>query len=191
MLKSRPVAASVVSVHVKRTMNFQEIDKHIIPMDDFILKWRFTEEKYDMLPDNHLNEMKPLDKEASNFLDNFISKTALHNQMPFKKDFFKTIDKARILEGNENEIKKWLYHRPLPFDKTVFLSWDIDTSMKTKWKYVVKYWDSIFYGGSDDLTVFDESLEWALLFFHEDEIYWGTNKRFEPENKFDESWFTY
>jgi len=172
-------------------MNFQEIDKHIIPMEDFIFKWRFTEEKYDLLPDNHLNEMKPLDKEASNFLDNFIGKTSLHNHIPFKKDFFKTIDKAKILEGNENEIKKWLYHRALPFDKPVFLSWDSKTSMKTKWKYVVKYWDSLFYGGSDDLTVFDDSLEWALLFFHENEIYWGTNKKFEPENKFNESWFTY
>ena len=44
--------------------------------------------------------------------------------------------------------------------------------MKTKWKFVVKYWDSIFYGGSDDLTIFDDSLEWAVLFFHENEIYW-------------------
>ncbi|WP_186755675.1 DUF2947 family protein [Echinicola salinicaeni] len=172
-------------------MNFQEIDKHIIPMDGFILKWRFTEEKYDLLPDNYLNELKPLDKEASHFLDNYISKTTLHNQIPFKKDFFRVIDKARILEGNEKEIKKWLYHRALPFDKTVFLSWDRETSMKTKWKFLVKYWDSFFYGGSDDLTVFDESLEWALLFFHENEIYWGTNREFESEDKFDESWLPY
>ena len=172
-------------------MDFNAIDSHIISMDEFVLKWRFTEEKYDLLSEEHLRELKPLDKEASGFLENFISKTSLHNQMPFKKDLFKTIDKARILEGNEKEIKKWLYHRSLPFDKTVYLCWDNTTSMKTKWKFVVKYWDSLFYGGSDDLTVFDESLQWALLFFHEDEIYWGTNKKFEPSNEFDEHWFTY
>lgn len=55
---------------------------------------------------------------------------------------------------------------------------------------MVKYWDTIFYGGSDDLTVFDDSLEWALLFFHENEIYWGTNKKFETEDKFEDAWST-
>jgi hypothetical protein len=37
---------------------------------------------------------------------------------------------------------------------------------------VVKYWDAIFYGRFEYLTVFDENLDWALLFFHEDDIYW-------------------
>ena len=170
-------------------MNFQEINEHIIPMDDFSLKWRFTEEEYDLISNIHLNELKPLDNKASNFLNNFIEKIRIHNQVPFKENFFRTIDKVKILEGNEKAIKKWLYQRDLPFDKTVFLSWDKETSMMTKWKFIVKYWDSIFYGGSDDLTVFDESLEWSLLFFHEDEIYWGTNKKFESEDKYDENWF--
>ncbi|MTI31455.1 hypothetical protein [Xanthovirga aplysinae] len=160
-------------------MNFNEIDNHIIPMKAFKLNWRFTERKYDLLPEKHLNELKPLDNEASEFLDKYISKVELHNQFPFKRGFFKNIDKAEILEENEKEIRKWLYRRALPFDKTVLLSWDGDTSMKTKWKFVLKYWDSVFYVGSDDLTVFDESLEWALLFFHENEIYWGTNKKYK------------
>jgi len=145
-------------------------------MEDFIFKWRFTDEKYDLLPDNHLNELKPLDKEASNFLADFLSKTTLHDQIPFRKGFFSTMHKTKIVEGTEIDIKEWLYHRALPFDQTVFLSWDRETSMKTKWKYVVKYWDALFYSASDDLTVFDDSLEWAVLFYHENDIYWGTNK---------------
>ncbi|MEP2446199.1 MAG: DUF2947 family protein [Balneola sp.] len=160
-------------------------------MDKFILKWRFTEQEYDLLSEDHLNELKPFDKDASEFLDDFINKNQLHKHIPFTKGYFKTIDKAEILDRNEKQIKKWLYHRALPFDETIFLSWDRETSMKTKWKYLVKYWDSFFYGGSDDLTVFDQSLNWALLFFHECEIYWGTNKEFEPEDQFDDSWFTY
>ena len=172
-------------------MEFEEIDEHIIEMKDFELSWRFTKKEYAVLPIEHLNELKPLDRNASEFLDNFISKCTLHNQIPFKKDFFRTIDKAKITEGNEAEITKWLYRRALPFDKTVYLSWGAETSMKTKWKFVVKYWDELFYGCSDDLTVFDESLQWSLLFFHEDELYWGTNQTFEPSNAFDENWFTY
>jgi hypothetical protein len=90
---------------------------------------------------------------------------------------------ARILDGNETEIKKWLYHRGLPFDKPVFLSWDEKDAMIVPWKLLIKYFDSFYYGGSDDLTIIDQSLNWALLFFHEDEIYFGTNKDFKPSQK--------
>jgi len=95
-------------------------------MEDFRLKWRFVEEEYDKLPDKHLEQLKPLDNKAAKFLWDFISNTNLHSDTPFKKDFFRTIDKSNILYGNEKEIKKWLYQRGLPFDKFVFLSWDSD-----------------------------------------------------------------
>ncbi len=50
--------------------------------------------------------------------------------------------------------------------------------MIVPWKLFVNYFDSFYYAGSDDLTIFDESLNWAFLFYHEDEIYFGTNKNF-------------
>ena len=92
-------------------IDFESIFQHVIPMGDFQLKWRFTEVKYDKLPDQHLDQLKPLDSEAAKFLSDYIVKTNLHNDTPFKKDFFRTIDKAKILDGNEKEIKKWLYQR--------------------------------------------------------------------------------
>ena len=173
------------------SIDFDNIFQHVIPMDDFRLKWRFTEERYDKLPDQHLDQLKPLDKEAAKFLWDYIAKTNLHNDTPFKKDFFRTIDKARILDGNEKEIKKWLYHRGLPFDKPVFLSWDETNAMIVPWKLLIKYFDSFYYGGSDDLTIIDQSLNWALLFFHEDEIYFGTNKDFKPSETFADIDFIY
>ncbi len=153
-------------------------------MDNFQLKWRFTDEKYDKLPDPHLDQLKPLDKEASTFLWDYVEKVGLHIDVPFKKDFFRTIDKARISDDNEKEIKKWLYQRGLPFDKPVLLSWQPTIAMIVPWKLLIKYFDSFYYGTSDDLTVFDPSLNWALLFYHEDEICFGTNKDFKPSETF-------
>jgi len=149
------------------------------------LKWRFTEEKYDKLPDLHLEQLKPLNDNAAEFLWNYISDSGLHNHSPFKKGFFKTIDKVKILESNEKEIKKWLYQRGLPFEKEVFLSWQPDVGMIVPWKLLIKYFDSFYYGSSDDLTIIDQSLDWAILFFHEDEIYFGTNKKFKPSETFE------
>ena len=84
------------------------------------------------------------------------------------KEAFQTIDKAKILENNENEIKKWLYQRGIPFDKQVFLSWEQTKGMIVPWKIFIKYFDSFYYGSSDDLTIIDQSLNWSLLFYHED-----------------------
>lgn len=163
-------------------IDFSNISSHTISISDFKQKWRFRDIK---VPDIHLSQIKPLDKDAANFLTNYISDTDLHADVPFKKKYFRTIDKAKIhRSGNTQEIKKWLYQRGLPFDRNVFLSWDKDTAMIVPWKILIKYYDGIFYSGCDDLTVFDESLQWALLFYHEDEIYFGTNNDFKPSDNF-------
>jgi hypothetical protein len=78
-------------------VDFDNINNHIISLENFSLKWRFNDEKYNKLPKEHLDQLKPLDKDASLFLWNFIADNNLHNDIPFKKDFFKTIDKAKIL----------------------------------------------------------------------------------------------
>jgi hypothetical protein len=162
-------------------ISFENIYEHVTAMDDFRLKWRFTEE-YNRLPDSHLAQLKPLNKKASEFLWNYISGTNLHDNTPFKKGFFKTVDKAKILEENQKEIKKWLYQRGLPFEKDVFLSWQPTDAMIVPWKLLIKYFDSFYF--ADDLTVIDQSLNWALLFYHEDEIYFGTNTNFKPSETF-------
>lgn len=164
------------------SIDFDNIYQHVIPMVDFRLKWRFTEEKYDKLPDQDLEQLKPLDNQAAKFLWDYITQTDLHKDTPFKKDYFRTIDKARILYGNEKVIKKWLYQRGLPFDKPVFLSWQPTEAMIVPWKLLIKYFDSFYY--AEDLTVIDQSLNWALLFYHEDEVYFGTNKDFKPSETF-------
>ena len=110
-------------------IDFNNKINHSVPLDDFRLKWRFTDPKYNLLPDIHLAQLKPLDKEAAKYLSTYISKTDLHADVPFKKDFFRTIDKAKVSDDNQKEIKKWLYQRGLPFDKNVYLCWDEENAM--------------------------------------------------------------
>lgn len=165
-------------------IDFNNIDRHSVSINDFGLKWRFTGPKYHVQPDIHLEQLIPLDKDAAKFISDFISKTDLHADVPFKKGLFQTIDKVKISANNKQEIKKWLYKRGLPFNKNVYLSWDVRNAMIVPWKIFIKYFDSFYYGGSDDLTVCDESLQWALVLYHEDEIYFGTNKDYKPSDNF-------
>ena len=163
-------------------IDFKNIKNHIIEMNEFQLKWRFTEEEYNQLPEEHLNQLKPLDKKASNFLDGFVSDFGLYDSMPFKKDFFKmfkTIDEIYFEENTEEKVKKWLYRRGFSFEKEVFLLWEEDLGMIVPWKIFIKYFDDFFYPGPDDLFVFDQSLNWAILFFHAGDIFFGTNEKYE------------
>ncbi|MBS1635711.1 MAG: hypothetical protein JST26_07285 [Bacteroidetes bacterium] len=172
-------------------IDFDNISQNTISMDQFPLKWRFTEEKYDKLPSQHLEQLKPLNKDAARFLWDYIANTKLHSNIPFKKDLFQTIDKAKIRDDNAQEIRKWLYRRGFAFDKPVYLCWQPDTGMIVPWKLLIKYFDSFYYGGSDDLTVIDQSLTWALLFYHENEIYFGTNEDYVPGTDFTGTDFTW
>ncbi|WP_299101472.1 hypothetical protein [uncultured Winogradskyella sp.] len=166
-------------------VDFKNIGNNTIDLADFKMKWRFTDSNYNLLPNVHLEQLKPLNKNASNFLWHHIQSVQLHSDFPFKKGFFKTIDKVKILEDNETIIKKWLFHRGLSFQKKVYLSWQPDEAMVVPWKILIKYFDDFFYDGSDDLTVIDESLNWALLFYHESEIYFGTNEKYISSNSLD------
>jgi len=164
-------------------IDFSTIYDHIIPLSEFCLNWRFTEQHE--IPAIHLEQLIPLDKQAAKFLWDFTMNTQLFKDIPFKKDFFRTIDKAKIEIGNETEIKKWLYQRGFPFEKPVFLSWDMQAAMIVPWKMLVKYHDAFYYPASDDLVVIDSSLTWALLFYHEDELYFGTNHDYQKGEQFD------
>jgi len=165
-------------------IGFDNIFEHVISLDNFMLEWRFTEEKYERLPNSHLDLLKPLDLPASRFLWNYILESNLYGDFPFTKDLFPTIDAAKIQYDNKNEIKKWLYQRGIPFDKPVYLSWDKNNAMIVPWKLLIKYYDCFYYPSSDDLTVIDQSLNWILLFYHEDEIYFGSNKNYSPSDTF-------
>jgi hypothetical protein len=166
------------------SISFQNIHDHSTDIDKFRMKWRFNDTKYDELLREHLDQLKPLDNMASKFLWKYIADTELHKDVPFKKDYFQVIDKAKVSDDNEKEIKKWLYQRGLKFDHQVYLSWSPDDAMIVPWKLLIKYFSSFYYSGSDDLTVIDQSLNWALLFYHENEIYFGTNEKYKPSESF-------
>lgn len=152
-----------------------------IPMSDFAMKWRFTDRKYDLLPPDHLAQIHPLDDRSAGLVWNLFLDSDIHAVDPFKPGFFRHHETTRISESQDNpdedaRIRKWLYRCAIPFDQTVFLSWEPTEAVKTTWKMLVKYWSSFYYPISDDLSVIEESLDWCLLFHHEHEIHFGTNR---------------
>ncbi|SDT45040.1 hypothetical protein SAMN05216490_3527 [Mucilaginibacter mallensis] len=150
-------------------VDFSNIADHIIPIAGHSLNWRFTE-----IPTEHLNELKPLDNHASKFLSDYIIGTGLHSDIPFKDGFFKRIDSINVQNVKKEEVGKWLFDLDFPINDEIFLSWSPTEAMIVPWKSLIQYFDCFYHLVSDDLTVFDQTLNWSLLFFHEGEIYYGT-----------------
>ena len=159
-------------------VTLENIEQHTIPFDQFELKWRFTEEKYNVLPASHLEQIQPLDKVASKFL-NDLTMGLFDRRQVLGPSFFEYREATHVpdyvLPETEEYIKKWLYHRGLPFEQQVFASWDPNVGAITNWKMVVKYWSDFWYPSSDDLVVVDKTLSWALVIYHYDYIEFGTN----------------
>jgi len=151
-------------------ISFETIADHTIPVDDFSLNWRFIEN----LPLSVAGQLKPLNNIASKFLNDIIIDQQLHKDTPFKKGHFNKAEKIKITNGNDDAIREWLAALQIPSDKQVFLSWDNSTNMIAPWNLVIQYFDDFHYPSSDDLTIFDESLSWAVLFSHSNMIYYGT-----------------
>jgi hypothetical protein len=151
-----------------------------IPMDQFPLKWRFTDPRYDVLPTIHLAQVKPLAPADAKRLWDLILQAEIHRALPFTQGHFLSVVSTHIGDSHRNQVedrrvRKWLYQRGVPFRQRVWLSYQRDRAIETTWKMLVKYWTAFYYPISDDLTVIDGSLNWALLFFHEHEVFFGSN----------------
>jgi hypothetical protein len=151
-----------------------------IPMDRFPLKWRFADPRYDVLPPRHLAEIKPLASADAKRLWDLIRQASLHREVPFPDGYFRSVAGTRIGDSHGDElegrrVRKWLYQRGIPFRQRVWLSYQPDWALETTWKMLVKYWSAFYYPISDDLTVIDGSFNWALFFFHEHEVFFGSN----------------
>ncbi len=104
----------------------------------------------------------------------------IHRDFPFTDGYFRSVVSTRIGDSNGNvvedrRVRKWLYQRAIPFSRRVWLSYQPEWANETTWKMLLKYWTACYFPISDDLTVIDGSFNWALLFFHEQEVFFGSN----------------
>jgi hypothetical protein len=142
-----------------------------LPFEAFRLRWRFEPPQRNPPPAHQLARIHVLSEEGSRRLWELTQ--PLHTSDPFTAGLFRDIASTSLAESSPSDVRKWLYRRGLPCAHDVYLSWSSDTSVRTSWKLLVKYWDDFWYPMSDDLTVIDGDMGWALLLHHEGEAFFG------------------
>jgi hypothetical protein len=150
---------------------------------EFPNEWTFlwSPEEASQISDEHKDQIFFLNTKASIFIDEYFNSSKISKSWaePINDLYFGKIEKYRVTENIEN-LKKWLFNRKIPFDQFVFLNRDRSNNIvMLTWKMVVKYCEGIFF--SEDLYIFDKSLNWSLFYYHEDEITFGSNKIYDKE----------
>ena len=100
---------------------------------------------------------------------------------PFAKNNFKIIERFSYFtntpEGTQ-DLKKWLYQRGIPFQASVYVLPMYDSCpIFTNWKMVIKYAADFFI--HDDVTVFDNTLNWCLYYHHDNYLLFGKNNIYD------------
>ncbi len=133
------------------------------------LAWRWTDINYAVLPDNVMMQLIPLEH----------CEAQVHHQMALKllgKDSLSSL--FTQIKINTNELSSaegtiWLEEQQPILNTEVVLSWDSEAAIKTTWGIFSKYWQEFCYPASDNLMVFSESQNWALLYHHSEEFHFG------------------
>lgn len=153
---------------------------------DFPNTWTFlwSPEEAAKIPDEHKAQIHFLNDEAKTFLASFIQNnnilTSSQNQ-PLNPIFFDKIEDYDIDEMSGNEIRKWLQSKPIATESYVFINAERSgQAVALTWKMVQTYFEGLFF--SDDLLIFDQSLNWALFYHHEDYISFGYKNGFKKLN---------
>lgn len=141
--------------------------------------------QFDALPEATKDQVFFLSPEATDYLFDYIHIVQLitgGGWDPFAKGNFKTVETFHAFYGENKSrelLKKWLYHRGLPFSTMVFLLQNSnEPAILTSWKMILRYAPFIFPG--DDVLVFDKTLNWCLFYYHENELFFGKDNVYDP-----------
>ncbi|GJQ61097.1 MAG: hypothetical protein SCALA702_01500 [Melioribacteraceae bacterium] len=157
-------------------MKLSDLNKYSLPISEFSLKWRLTDSRYDLLTEVELKQIIPLNIEASNYLHSCYSELTYNELVSSNLELF-LINKEIIIENyDEDKVSKWLKQLNVNENQPIYLSWDKITGAMTNWNLLVKYWDTFYYPGSDDLIVFCENRNWLLFFSHAESIHWKVKR---------------
>jgi len=167
-------------------VSFENIQNYSIEFPD---EWTFlwSAEEARQISNAHKDQIYFLNDEATNFVNRYLETSKIIGRLedPISQNYFNNIEKYQITE-NTADLKKWLFNTNLPFDKFVFTDCTSGGySIMLTWKMVIKYCEGLFF--SEDLYIFDNTLNWALFYYHENEITFGLKKIYNKEIEYDKA----
>lgn len=162
-------------------ITLENLETYTVPLHEHPMRWLFEDADGNPPPDSYRDQILPLNKEASHFLWKMESDFRIGEFFPHPEKMFRDIAEFSFGENMEKDVKKWLYRRGIPFRQKVFVVFQPDTAFIMTWKMVVHFSPDLFFG--HDLIVWDNTVNWALLYNHNDYFIFGRNRIFDGQEE--------
>lgn len=140
-----------------------------VSIEMFKYKWRWTEEKYCLMPSNDLSKIYPLNKLASEKV--WKKSLTFPNGDLEKFENNPNFINTGVPENEEHLIVSWLKEKLGSCE--VVVSWQPDTAVLTQAEIFIKYWEEFCYPSSDDVTIWPENEKWVLQYRHYEQFWFG------------------
>jgi hypothetical protein len=150
-------------------------DTDFQPPSTFSLNWRWTDSRWNELPESDLRQIKPLTKIKAKEFWRILGHYVLSNGPRINIfECSEWVDATLDVPGAFEKIRSWLLNHLSERDESVIVSWDKDTAVLTNWGIFCDYWDDFCYPSSDDVTVFPLSIGWVLFYDHFERFVFGS-----------------
>jgi len=139
-------------------------DGDVCPLQEFQLEWRWTDDRWNKLPESTLAQIFPLKRpkayQIHELCVGFVGSLAR--------------DSIEQCSASDNApVREWLSKLPVSNDERVALSWSGSLSVATTWRIVCEYWDDFCYPSSDDVFVLPLNEDWLLVYHHDEKFKFG------------------
>jgi len=141
-------------------------------MEDFHLKWRWTDATWNFLPHLDLAQIQPLLPSKAKELNEY-SITLLAGEKLNTEMFPNTSEIIDRDDESAEPVRNWLGERGVASETAIIVSWDSGTAAVTNWGIFCKYWDDFCYALADDVVIWPKDRSWTLFYFHEEVISFG------------------
>lgn len=144
------------------------------PLDSFALKWRWTDARWNKLPDDALKTIQPISESKAKELCQYSLK--FEEQSGIIRSLFTSVETVNTSIVENSEIQQWLLSRSPGLNQTVIVSWNSDLAVSVKWSIFCEYWDDFCYPSSDDVAIFPLSEKWMVFFSHNEYFDFGIRR---------------
>jgi hypothetical protein len=145
------------------------------PLAGFALAWRWTDRRWNLLPDTALASIRPLSQPAARRAWLTLKPLFHPHDWALNPEHFDA-----LLETDTRDdaapVREWL-GRVVPPGGDVLVLWDPAVAVLTTEPVFRTYWDDFCYPSSDDVQIWPLSDAWAASYFHEEVMKVGIRER--------------
>ena len=147
-------------------------------LETFPLNWRWTDSRWNRLPDDALRDIKPFRESKAREL--WKRSIEFCDQSGLAASRFEYIFRFNTELGHV-AARRWLLEQSSNLNQEVVVSWSDELAVLARWAVFCDYWDDFCYPASDDVTIWPSSEDWVLAYFHHEEFIFGRSLKATSE----------